>query len=203
MTACELDIPNAKDIFGFVKFSDPQALRALAHPLRLELIELLGTLGTATAAECARRLGTSQASCSFHLRQLAKYDFVTESERGADGRERPWRLTDLEQSWSSETGMAAERLEHVFVGRETERMLDWVGRSQEEPADWRRAAFLGGMTLPLTAAELETVGSQLRAVLDPYATRLGNQADWPEGARLVRLFLSAVPLHPDSETTPT
>jgi predicted ArsR family transcriptional regulator len=129
-----------------MKITEPTALRALAHPLRLDLIELLAMLGPATAAECARRLGTSQARCSFHLRQLAKYGFVEETEGRGDGRERPWRLTELEQRWSSE-GPAAQQLERVFVDREAARMLEWASTSAREPVRWRRAAFLGGMTL--------------------------------------------------------
>ena len=53
-----------------MELTDPQAIRALAHPLRLDLVELLGQ-GPMTAAECARALGSTQANCSFHLRQLA------------------------------------------------------------------------------------------------------------------------------------
>lgn len=170
-------------------------MRALAHPLRLDLIELLGTLGPATAADCARRLSTSQASCSFHLRQLAKYGFVEEAQPSGDNRERPWRLTDLEQSWSLDAGPAADQLERVFVQREAERMLGWSGRSGGESEPWRRAAFLGGMTLPLTSGELSSIGDHLRAVLEPYVKRLGDPAAWPPNARSVRVLLSATPLN--------
>lgn len=187
-----------------MKLSEPQAIRALAHPLRLDLIELLGALGEATAAECARRLGASQASCSFHLRQLAKYGFVVEADRGGDRRSRPWRLTDLEQRWSSDAGAAADHLEGVLIERESGRMREWMARSPREPATWRRASFLGGMTVPLTSAELNAVGEELRAVVEPYIERLGSPSEWPDGARLVRLFLSSVPLQSDaSESTAT
>src|ERR1051326_5509959 len=69
---------------------DPQAFRALAHPLRLTLIELLTREGSLTATEAAELTGESPASCSFHFRQLAKYGFV-EDAGGGHGRERPWR----------------------------------------------------------------------------------------------------------------
>ncbi|HMO12239.1 MAG TPA: helix-turn-helix domain-containing protein, partial [Actinotalea sp.] len=114
--------------------TDPRALRAMAHPLRLDLIELLGTEGPATAAECARRLGSTQAGCSYHLRQLAAYGFVEQAESRGDARERPWQLTDLEQSWSG-TGKAAEELERVFVQREADRILAWQAATQ--PEHWR------------------------------------------------------------------
>jgi DNA-binding MarR family transcriptional regulator len=177
-----------------VKITDPRAIRALAHPLRLDLIELLGTLGPTTAADCARRLGTSQASCSFHLRQLAKYGFVEEAQASPDGRKRPWQLTDLEQSWSSDVGPAADHLERVFVQREADRMLHWIGRSSDEPKQWRESSFLGGATLPLSPAELDGIGDQLRAVLEPYVRRLEDRRDWPSDARFVRVVLSSVPL---------
>src|SRR4051794_27883368 len=77
----------SKDIFGYVpekrrEVRDPRALRALAHPVRLELLERL-TDGPLTATQAASIVGESQASCSFHLRQLAKYGFVELAGDGA------------------------------------------------------------------------------------------------------------------------
>jgi predicted ArsR family transcriptional regulator len=174
-------------------------MRALAHPLRLDLIEALTVLGPATAAACARHLGSTQASCSFHLRQLAKYGFVEQAADSGDRRERPWRLTDLEQSWSAaDTGSeaAADHLGRVFLQREADRMLGWLDASAAEPAEWRRAAFSGGATLPVTVEELEEIGGQLRAVLEPYARRLRDRSAMPPGARFVRILLAATPQGP-------
>src|SRR6202167_6386647 len=77
-----------------MQISDPKAIRALAHPLRLDLLELLTAGCPATAAQCGRVLGVSQASCSFHLRQLAKYGLVEDAGAGSDRRERRWRVPD-------------------------------------------------------------------------------------------------------------
>lgn len=183
-----------------MQVTDSRALRALAHPLRLDLIELLGAGGPATAAECARNLGTTQATCSFHLRQLAKYGFVEEAQSSGDRRERPWQLTELEQRWSSESP-GAEHFERVFVGREADRILTWRAHLVEHPENWRDAAFLGGVTLPLTATELAEVRQRLRAALDPYVERLGDRLAWPPEARLVRVFLSGTPLDESTENS--
>jgi predicted ArsR family transcriptional regulator len=78
---------------------DPLSIRALAHPLRLELRSIVGRSGKITAADAARELGISHALASHHLRQLAKYGFVAQVE-GADARERPWRL--VHTSYSAE-----------------------------------------------------------------------------------------------------
>jgi DNA-binding MarR family transcriptional regulator len=195
-----LTFQDVKDTFGDVQITDPRALRALAHPLRLDLVELLGALGQATAAECARRLGTSQASCSFHLRQLAKYGFVEEAQASEDSRERPWRLTDLEQSWSADVGPAADQLERVFVQREADRILGWLV-ADDGPETWRKSSFVGGATVPLTVDELASVRAELRATLEPYVRRLTDRSDWPTDARFVRILLAGTPL--DELTTPT
>ncbi|WP_165368076.1 ArsR/SmtB family transcription factor, partial [Phytoactinopolyspora endophytica] len=73
-----------------LRITDPQRLRALAHPVRNELLDALRVEGEATATRCAELVGQSVASCSFHLRMLAKYGFIERGEQR--GRDRPWRL---------------------------------------------------------------------------------------------------------------
>src|SRR5262245_58937004 len=75
-----------------LNLTDPKAMRALAHPVRMALLELLGVAGTITATQASEVLGESPANCAFHLRTLAKYGFVKEAG-GGRGRERPWTYT--------------------------------------------------------------------------------------------------------------
>jgi DNA-binding MarR family transcriptional regulator len=178
-----------------MRITEPRAMRALAHPLRLDLIEALTVLGPATAAACARHLDSTQALCSFHLRQLAKYGFVEQAPDSGDKRERPWRLTDIEQSWGNDE--SAEHLDRVFLQREADKMLRWVDRSKAEPQTWREAAFAGGATLPVTAEELTDIAKQLRAVLEPYIARLTDHAARPAAARPVRIMLAGTPQKED------
>jgi len=181
-----------------MELTDPQAIRALSHPLRLDLIELLGA-GPATAAECARALGSTQANCSFHLRQLAKYGFVAEAPPGDDRRERRWQLLDYEQTWSSADNPAlTNALDQVFARREATRLIDHAVRLPSEPEEWRRAGMLGGLTLPVTPDELDDItrriGAVIQEILPQYMDRLGNRDAWPAGARLARILLAAMPL---------
>ena len=73
------------------KLTDPRAMRAVAHPVRIALLEVLGTEGPLTATQAGELIGESPTTCSFHLRQLAKYGFI-EEVAGVAGRKRPWRL---------------------------------------------------------------------------------------------------------------
>ena len=74
------------------RISDPTALRALAHPLRLALLDRLMCFGEQTAAQCAEAVGSTASNCSYHLRALARVGLV-ESGSSGDRRERPWRAT--------------------------------------------------------------------------------------------------------------
>jgi predicted ArsR family transcriptional regulator len=67
--------------------------------VRIALIEELIAGGAMTATQVGERIGESATTCSFHLRQLAKYGFVEEAG-GGRGRARPWRLTSVGMSFS-------------------------------------------------------------------------------------------------------
>ncbi|MEV1008699.1 helix-turn-helix domain-containing protein [Streptomyces sp. NPDC049881] len=172
-----------------MRIRDPQALRALAHPLRFDLVELLGMIGPATAAECGRRLGQSQASCSFHLRQLAKYGFVAEARTDdTDQRKRFWRLVETDQTWDGEEHpAAAAELGRAVVEREAARVLGHLTADGERPR-------LSGLTVPLTPAELDALWHAVHGLLEPFADRARGTADVPADAAWTRLFLTATPL---------
>ena len=71
---------------------DPRALRALAHPLRQQILRRLSQEGPATSAILARELGEDRGATSFHLRQLAQYGFVVVDEERSAGRRKFWRV---------------------------------------------------------------------------------------------------------------
>src|ERR1700686_3441278 len=82
------------------KLTAPRALRAYAHPVRMALMGLQRTEGPLTATRAAELLGESSGTCSFHLRQLAKYGLVEEAG-GGTGREKPWRATATTTDWDA------------------------------------------------------------------------------------------------------
>lgn len=180
---------------------DVAAMRALAHPLRWALMDVLLVEDIATATRCAQLVGESQASCSFHLRQLARYGFVEQVE-SADRRERPWRMATTEQRWSrvqpdeTRTRAAAEAT-RVFVEREHGKFRRWLRTALTYPRDWQKAAgFIGAQTW-LTADELAQLSDVLREVMTRHKDRLDGPALRPPGSRPVRLFLMSYPLPED------
>jgi DNA-binding transcriptional ArsR family regulator len=181
-----------------MEISDPTAIRALAHPLRLDLLELLAASGPATAAQCGRVLGVPQANCSFHLRQLAKYGFVEDAAPGRDRRARRWQVPDP-QLRVRITGAAVVRhqLEQVVVEREAQAILEHTRREDAGSVEWQQKAGIMTALAVLSADEAAELRRQWQALLEPYiaAAAAGGPAPEP-GRRYVRYFLAATPLPP-------
>jgi hypothetical protein len=203
-------LPDLGDRFDveIKRVADPRALRAIAHPKRLALLELLLVEGSATATRCAQVLGDTPSSWSFHLRTLARYKLVEEPP-GREGRRRPWRLASLAQSWSNlgpdpESREAADELDQVFVQREVARILTWLRTRRAYPERWQRGAHVAGVIAYLTPDELTELGEELGRLLLRHSDRLTDPARRPEDARLVRLLSFGFPLPPPpTEETPS
>jgi DNA-binding transcriptional ArsR family regulator len=178
-----------------VKISDPKAIRALAHPLRLDLLETLAVTGPATAAECGRVLSVPQANCSFHLRQLARHGFVEEAPQGEDRRERRWQLpaTQARIRVSSAGGAFVQRqLEQLVVERETQAVLDYLPHRAGDDPRWRAANGAVAAVALLDADEAAALKRQWLALLEPYLARVASEPR--PGQRLTRYFMTATPM---------
>ncbi|OLZ61478.1 winged helix-turn-helix domain-containing protein [Amycolatopsis keratiniphila] len=70
---------------------DGRLLRALSHPLRVRLLELLRDDGPATASGLGKRLGESSGTTSWHLRQLAESGLIAEDAERGSRRDRWWK----------------------------------------------------------------------------------------------------------------
>src|SRR5450432_3352930 len=133
------------------RLTDPRALRALAHPIRMSLVGMLRVHGPLTATRAAELLGESSGTCSFHLRQLAKYGLVEEAG-GGTGREKPWRAAATSTDWdpapaTPEAAAAAGLLNTVIAERYFEQLMRWLEASPDQPAQWQEAALLGDRIL--------------------------------------------------------
>jgi hypothetical protein len=179
------------------RLTDPKALRALAHPLRLSLIGLLRRDGPLTATRAGELLGESSGSCSFHLRQLAKYGLV-EPALGGRGRERPWQATTMftsipDDAAEPELAAAADLVLPIVADRYFDALLRWLETASSEPPSWRHAAHFGDTLIYVTAEELEELAEQEKALVDQFLDRLEHPERRPPGARAVTYLHLAFP----------
>ncbi|APE21587.1 MULTISPECIES: winged helix-turn-helix domain-containing protein [Streptomyces] len=169
-----------------IRLTDPRALRAYAHPLRLSLVGLLRSSGPFTATRAAELTGESVASCSYHLRILAKYGLVEEAP-GGRGREKPWRATARYTEWpeyseDAAVAQAAGALTAVVAERYFERVVRAMGNRHRLPKEWQEAEQFGDSLLYLTPEELADLGARIEALLRPYEARESDPSLRPEGA---------------------
>jgi DNA-binding transcriptional ArsR family regulator len=194
--------------------ADLDGLKALAHPLRVQIIEALSTYGEQTASGLAERLGESSGATSYHLRQLEKHGYVREVEGRGTGRERWWERVpgpihlgsaELDES---EAGRAASRvimrewLHHREAG-----LRDVIERGHEVLApQWREALALQSASVHVTAEQLEALNHDIVELIIGFAREHRGQR--VAGSRPVHLQYYAYPvldgeeIPADSATTP-
>lgn len=185
------------------RISDVDTLRALAHPTRIALFETLVIRGAMTATEASEYVGESPSSCSFHLRQLERFGFVEEAG-GGRGRSRPWRMTELGLSFSTEEGdtatrIAASALYQLVRGRQLERYRIWRETLGSYPAAWREAALDSQSLAWMTPEELKALGERLTQEIPGMFDRIEDPSARPPGALPVEFLLLGHPIAPPSK----
>jgi len=174
------------------RLTDPQTMRALSHPVRLALIEALALHGDLTATQAAGVIDETPTTCSFHLRQLAKYGFV-EEVGGGIGRSRPWRAVDVGFSFTSESDdpaaeVAGDRLSELTLRRQLDRHSAWRRNRRALPERWRR---VGGKTETIwwvTPEEASALEEEITALGLRFRDRLVDPDRRPPGSTAVEVI---------------
>ena len=182
------------------KITDARAMRALAHPVRLALLEALVHAGTLTATQASELLGESPANCAFHLRTLAKYGYVVEAG-GGKGRERPWRrahnvlqiTTDQEDPSAA---VAADELSEFWLSATLDRARSGLSRRASWPAEWQHSDLTGEnqMIVYATADEANELAAQAERIFLRFHDRLDHPERRPDGAMPVEILVLSYPL---------
>ena len=137
----------------------PEALRALAHPVRLRMLGMLRVDGPDTASGLGRRLGRNTGATSYHLRQLARHGFIEEDAERGNGRERWWRAAHAStRTPRDEAGVAPADLDardaylQAVATTHAELLQRAVTQQRQLPTGWREAATFSDWVLRLTPA---------------------------------------------------
>ena len=141
-------------------------LRALAHPLRLQLLHVLHAEGPATASQLARRLGESSGATSYHLRALHRVGMVEEAEQ-RNARERWWQRSperlmipnsvppDASDTERAELQAAHAQIESILVDRDENALGRWMEIRYDLPLEWQDSQWIGNLRMWATAAEVQ------------------------------------------------
>lgn len=184
------------------KVTDPAVLKALAHPLRLRLYELLSARGPATATRLGEHVDEAASLLSYHLRQLARHGYVEEApDLATDGRERWWRVVPGGISWSTadflgDPGSRAvtATAERQLLARQLDKLQQYADSQDAWGRDWVDAAVGTDALFRLTPDELRALHAELQAVVSRWAGRA--EPDDGQDRADVFAFLHVFPFRP-------
>jgi len=163
----------------------PEALKALAHPVRLRMLGLLRSDGPATASRLADRLGLNSGATSYHLRQLAQHGFILDDPERGDGRDRWWRAahqaTKTDESATAETRDAVDAFAQAVAVVHTEQLQRAVEERPLLPDEWRRASTTSDWGLQLTQPDAVDLLNRLVELFDEFAQREPAEGDAGKG----------------------
>lgn len=179
---------------------DQGALRALAHPLRVTIYDILSQRGPQTASTLAQLTGESTGSTSYHLRALARHGLIVESPESGRGRERWWMRPQRTISFSNpevlETpaGRAASQVVMTeFLKRRNDQLLDFVQSAIRDGNDeWSLASILSTATTRLTREQLEGLSTRIQELIDEVVEAHRDQTG--PGVRTVTIRADVFPL---------
>jgi len=191
--------PPARNPLGDIPISDPSAMRALAHPVRLAALSYLQRHGPATATMLAPEVGATPSVTSWHLRHLATFGLVTDAdpdEVPGDRRQRWWKAAArgfrIEPGEGPEQQAAYEVLGRQMFEQAREQIDTWLRDTAAHLApEWRRAAGMSNTGVWLTPDELRSLDAAIDELLWPYVRRA--EADRPAGAAPVRVLRHFLP----------
>jgi DNA-binding transcriptional ArsR family regulator len=173
---------------GDVVLTDASAVRALAHPARLLVIDALYAGKVLTATECAELAGITASAMSYHLRALEKYGLVLRAQARGDGRERPWMRAganlsiNLRDKGSRTASMSAAEL---LVANSTEidrqRLVAAMHADAESGDDdtWNGTTYYSRSQLVLTPQEARDLTVTINALVEPYLAEHRAESDAP------------------------
>lgn len=178
---------------------DPRELRALAHPLRMSIVEQLTVHGPATATELSDLLDESPANCSWHLRKLAEHGFVEEAASGA-GRRRPWQMASIGftsgvDDMSHEEAQAQMALTEMWLDRQVDRhrAVRRATTFDNDDGFAREAVTTQETAVWVTEDEMTELKQDIWDLFQRHRDRIEDVTARPDGARLVELVLFTTP----------
>lgn len=185
-----------------LRTGDPAMLRALAHPLRVEILSVIDELGEATATQIADKVGESPSNCSFHLRTLAKSGFIERAE--AKGTSKPWKAVHQSRDLRPEAGnpesmRTSATIGALYVQHEANRVVDFLTRHGLGNEEWLPGITINSSAFWATPEELGELATEIAHLADRFRGRK-EPANRPPGSRKAHLFAT---LNPDFDLPAT
>jgi DNA-binding transcriptional ArsR family regulator len=162
----------------------PEQMKALGHPLRVRVLEMLGQEGDRqlTNRELAQRLGVDPGHLHFHVRMLLKAGLIELADTNLRGREKPYRAV-------AKTFRVAPELLAAGGARDLQAaMLDQVQRAHP--------LYSGAGTFRSAQSEVRLTMDQARELMSEFLER-ARTIENDEADKLVLTMFAHPPAQQD------
>jgi DNA-binding transcriptional ArsR family regulator len=175
---------------------DAPTLKALAHPLRVQILRILQLRDRASVTSLATELGETTGAVSYHLRQLARHGLVEQSDAGEDTTRQQWwqmavdqiHMTGFEFLENEDTREAAGFLLREYQADRSRRLANWFATATQWPQAWQRASSDLDGQVELNPKQTRELADELAAVVHRY-----RQLKPGRGARKVDVQYAVFP----------
>ena len=189
---------------------DAAALKAMAHPLRVQILRILELRRRASVTSLAEELGETTGATSYHLRQLARHGFVEqfepddvpEARRTAGRKQRWWRMavdqihmSGVEFLDNEDTREAVGHVLREFQADRSRRLANWFATATQWPAEWQKASSDLDTHLDLSPRQARALADEFSALVEKYRNLRPGR-----GARAVDVQYAVFPA--DTGATP-
>jgi DNA-binding transcriptional ArsR family regulator len=178
---------------------DGSALRALAHPLRVRIYDILSQYGAQTASSLAHMTGESTGSTSYHLRALAKHGLIQEAQGRGNARERWWERPRGSVSFGSAEGLktpsgraATQVVMTEFFNRRHQQLMDFIADGIAHPDDDAANSTITTATAHLTDEQMGELVRRMTVVIDEFVANYRDQTG--DDVRTVTIRADVFPL---------
>ena len=186
-------VDDAADERRTARLTDPRAMRALAHPLRLRILGELRVRGPQSVGMLGDLIDEAPGSVSYHIGKLAQFGLVEPApELARDRREHWWRAVHEETSWEPlenledpERRAASGMLRRAILDRYRESLQEYLEAEASMDVDWVRGGLSGDAFLHLTSDELVELRGDVEALAERWQGRSNPDRD---GAKPVSLI---------------
>ncbi|MBN9212801.1 MAG: transcriptional regulator [Microbacterium sp. 71-36] len=184
---------------------DAGALRALAHPLRVRLYDLLSQYGPQTASGLAGLTGESTGATSYHLRALAQHDLIREVQGRGTARERWWErpagavtLVNPEMSTTPSGRAVMEAVHSETLTLRQQQLMTFVTHGWDDDQEWFDRSLISTASARLTVDQMAELADRLQSVIAETVDRYRDQSG--DDLRVVTMRADVFPLPAEGGT---
>lgn len=161
-----------------------ERIEVISVPARVELVDALTVVGSASTTELGRMVPEAKAAIRWHVARLQEAGFIRQKPGAKKG---VWEPAETKMAWSPDDAedpdvtLALQELERVLTDRRRRRLGEWALARWERPwaqTEWAEAAISRDYIQPAaTTEDLEWLDERIVKLMTQFRARVARDAE--------------------------